>query len=89
MPCLAVMGPALSAATPGAGRQADREAAARAFLAELVAQRFEAAAARFDEKMSEVMLAPKLAETWRAVVGQAGAFKEVKSVAPRRNRSRS
>jgi hypothetical protein len=60
--------------------QANYENEARAFLAELVADKFDVAAARFDETIAKLMPAPKLAETWQGLLSQVGKFQEVKGV---------
>jgi dienelactone hydrolase len=64
------------AQAPAAAQQ-DPEAMARAFMEELSAGRFEQAAARFDERMSQLMPATKLAEAWQQVTSMTGAFREV------------
>jgi dienelactone hydrolase len=55
----------------------DPEVIARTFVEEMIAGKFEQAAARFDDTMSKVMPAPKLAETWQGVQEQAGAFQKI------------
>jgi dienelactone hydrolase len=64
-------------AAPQAPPQQDPEALARAFVEEMVAGKFEQAAARFDETVGKLMPAAKLAETWQGVQGQAGAFQKI------------
>jgi hypothetical protein len=64
-------------ALPQAAQQNDPEPLARAFVEELVAGEFDQAAARFDETVGKLMPAAKLAETWKAVQGQAGAFQKI------------
>jgi len=65
------------AAVPQAAPQQEPEALARAFVEELAAGKFDQGAARFDERMAQAMPAQKLAETWQAVQGQAGAFQKI------------
>lgn len=57
--------------------QQDPEAVARAFAEEMIAGKFDLAAARFDETVGKLLPAAKLAETWQAVQGQAGAFQKI------------
>lgn len=64
------------AQAPAAAPQ-DPESAARAFVEEMAAGKFEQAAARFDETVGRLMPAPKLAETWQGVVAQAGEFQKI------------
>lgn len=66
-----------ASAAPQAAPQQDPETLARAFVEEMVAGKFDQAAARFDETVGRLMPAAKLAETWQAVQGQAGAFQKI------------
>lgn len=66
-----------ASAAPQAASPQDPEAAARAFVEEMVAGKFEQAAARFDETVGKLMPAPKLEETWKGVIAQAGAFQKI------------
>ncbi len=65
------------AAAPQAAPPQDPEALARVFVEEMAAGKFEQAAARFDDTVGKLMPAQKLAETWQAVQGQAGAFQKI------------
>jgi len=67
----------LAGSVAGAWPQAQLEPAARAFVAEMVAGKFDNAAARFDETMAKVMPAAKLAETWNTVLAQVGEYREI------------
>jgi dienelactone hydrolase len=64
-------------AAPQAAPAQDPEELARVFVEEMVAGKFEQAAARFDETVGKLMPASKLAETWQGVQGQAGAFQKI------------
>ncbi len=64
-------------AAPQAASPQDPGALARAFVEEMVAGKFDQAAARFDETVGKLMPAAKLAEAWQAVQGQAGAFQKI------------
>lgn len=66
-------------ATTEAQAQVNYEPAARAFVEEMAAGRFDAAMARLDETMTRVMPLAKLTETWQAVTGQVGEYREVLS----------
>ncbi len=64
-------------AAPQAVPPQEPEALARMFVEEMAAGKFEQAAARFDDTVGKLMPAAKLAETWQAVQGQAGAFQKI------------
>ena len=59
---------------------ADFEALARAIVTDLAAGHFDAVSARFTPQVAAALPGSKLAETWAAITGQAGAFKSIRSV---------
>jgi hypothetical protein len=63
--------------SPAAPAASPLERAARAFVDELVAGRFGAAEARFDEPMRAALPEAKLAEAWRAALADLGPFVSV------------
>ncbi|HEY8020352.1 MAG TPA: alpha/beta fold hydrolase [Thermoanaerobaculia bacterium] len=71
--------PPATAVPPAAAVAAggDVESRARALVADLAAGRFAAATADFDAKMLSALPAPKLAEFWNGLVGQAGEFQAI------------
>jgi hypothetical protein len=72
-----LVNPRPAAAQAAQAGEAELEAAARAFLAEMAGGQWEKAAARFDETMTRVMPAPKVAETWKSLTAQLGEFRRV------------
>lgn len=76
---LGTIGAVLLLLAGSARPQADYQSAARAFVAELVAGKYEAAAKRFDETMTSAFPVPKLQEVWNSVISQAGAYREITS----------
>jgi len=58
----------------------DFEGLARAIVTDLAAKRFDAVAARFTPQMAAALPGSKLADTWGALIGQAGAFQSIRSV---------
>jgi dienelactone hydrolase len=57
----------------------DAEAAARAFVADLVAHHYDAVVARYDEAMAKALPKAKTVETWEALEKQAGPFQTVRA----------
>lgn len=60
----------------GTGDSANLKAMAQAFVDQLAQGEFEEAVQRFDDTMGQALPAPKLQETWEAVVAQVGPFQE-------------
>ena len=64
----------LIAVTPCADPLPDQTARAEAMLTALTKGEYETASKHFDDNLRKVMPADKLEKTWKAIVGQVGAF---------------
>jgi dienelactone hydrolase len=74
---LACTSQVLAAEPPGEDKLKEQKASAKALVEALAKEDFKAAGKEFDEAMKKALPAAKLESTWKAVVGQVGAFKKI------------
>jgi dienelactone hydrolase len=72
----------LAADPPAEDKLKDQQASAKALIEALVKEDFKAACKEFDDAMQKALPPDKAEATWKALIGQVGAFKRVTEYRP-------